>query len=334
MGGYRGGRDARNLLAEGGLRLRISDLVNGEPIYAGTCRRGSVAWTNSYTRKPSGAVAFRIEAWEETGNMRLRLALVDRATGEPVIREQVIGLTATVQPCGGWRWWFICLRRHDLCSVLHCPPGALAFASRQAWRMAYSSQRVAPQERDLQKAQRIRISLGGSGNMLDAFPDKPKWMRWRTYDGLRVKSARAENASTAASHPVSTNCRRGGAICGVEIEPVPLPRRVFAVARTPRRGTARVRGGVAMLSPPRHPETVTVKIPPTHGPGSGKEAWKALAVIVRDMNESLSAIISTQREVIRELQRSGQGRAGRIIQIPVAIPIWVAWTQSPSPLTM
>lgn len=127
MGGYRGGRDARNLLAESGLRLRISDLVNGEPIYAGTCRRGSVAWTNSYTRKPSGAVAFRIEAWEETGNMRLRLALVDRATGEPVIREQVIGLTATVQPCGGWRWWFICLRRHDLCSVLHCPPGALAF---------------------------------------------------------------------------------------------------------------------------------------------------------------------------------------------------------------
>lgn len=30
-----------------------------------------------------------------------------------------------------------------------------------------------------------------------------------------------------------------------------------------------------MLSPPRYPETVTVKIPPTRGPGSGKEAWKA-----------------------------------------------------------
>jgi len=57
-----------------------------------------------------------------------------------------------------------------------------------------------------------------------------------------------------------------------------------------------------MLSPPRHPETVTVKIPPTHGPGSGKEAWKALALTALDMNDSLSAIIATQREVIRDLQ--------------------------------
>jgi hypothetical protein len=39
-------------------------------------------------------------------------------------------------------------------------------------------------KRGLLKAQRIRVRLGGSANMLNDFPEKPKGMHWRTYERL------------------------------------------------------------------------------------------------------------------------------------------------------
>jgi hypothetical protein len=49
-------------------------------------------------------------------------------------------------------------------------------------------------------------------------------------------------------------------------------------------------------------ETRSTKIPPATGPGSGKEAWKALALDMLDANEGLSAVIKGQRETIRDLE--------------------------------
>jgi hypothetical protein len=46
------------------------------------------------------------------------------------------------------------------------------------------------------KAQKIRMRLGGSPNMLQEFPDKPKGMHWRTYDRLRRSHDLAEARST------------------------------------------------------------------------------------------------------------------------------------------
>ena len=49
--------------------------------------------------------------------------------------------------------------------------------------------------RGLEKAQKIRMRLGGSPNMLETFPEKPKGLHWRTYDRLRRAHDMAQERS-------------------------------------------------------------------------------------------------------------------------------------------
>lgn len=43
--------------------------------------------------------------------------------------------------------------------------------------------------------QDIRERLGGSRSVAEELPDKPKGMRWRTYERLRARAEEAEAAS-------------------------------------------------------------------------------------------------------------------------------------------
>ena len=70
------------------------------------------------------------------------------------------------------------------------------FACRRCYGLAYASQQESAHHRGLGKAQKIRMRLGGSPNMLDEFPDKPKHMHWLTYDRLRRSHDIAEQRST------------------------------------------------------------------------------------------------------------------------------------------
>jgi hypothetical protein len=67
------------------------------------------------------------------------------------------------------------------------------FACRHCYRLAYASQQESAHDRGLLKAQGIRMRLGGTANMLDDFPEKPKGMHWRTYERL----CRAHDAAQA-----------------------------------------------------------------------------------------------------------------------------------------
>jgi hypothetical protein len=69
------------------------------------------------------------------------------------------------------------------------------FACRRCYRLAYASQHEPPHPRGLGTAQKIRERLGGSPNMFDEFPDKPRGMHWRTYDRLRRLHEVAEERS-------------------------------------------------------------------------------------------------------------------------------------------
>jgi hypothetical protein len=93
-------------------------------------------------------------------------------------------------PCqfGGDRPWFICsvYANGTYCrrQVTKLYNFGRLFTCRHCSRLAYASQQESAHERGLLKARRIRARLGGSGNMLDDFPEKPKGMHWRTYERL------------------------------------------------------------------------------------------------------------------------------------------------------
>ena len=101
-------------------------------------------------------------------------------------------------PCnfGGERPWFVCpgVVNGVACgrrvAVLHA--AGKYFLCRHCYDLAYQSQRDNKMYRALHRAQDIRRRLGGSANMMEPFPEKPKGMHWRTYERLFWEHHEAE----------------------------------------------------------------------------------------------------------------------------------------------
>jgi hypothetical protein len=96
------------------------------------------------------------------------------------VREPV-ELAWTACNFGGERPWFICPgagcgRR---VAVLYGP--GRYFLCRRCYDLSYESQREDKTQRALRRAQKIRQRLGGTANMMEAFPEKPKGMHHETY---------------------------------------------------------------------------------------------------------------------------------------------------------
>jgi hypothetical protein len=107
------------------------------------------------------------------------------------IREPV-PLAWTACNFGGERPWFICPaagcgRR---VAVLYGP--GRYFLCRHCYELVYQSQRDNAMYRALHRAQKIRERLGGSANMMEPFPEKPKGMHWSTYERLWWEHHEAE----------------------------------------------------------------------------------------------------------------------------------------------
>jgi hypothetical protein len=106
--------------------------------------------------------------------------------------QEPVDLAWTACNFGGQRPWFICPgagcgRR---VAILYGPERY--FLCRHCYDLVYQSQRDNGIYRALHRAQYIRRQLGGSANMTQPFPEKPKGMHWSTYEPLFWKHHEAE----------------------------------------------------------------------------------------------------------------------------------------------
>jgi len=110
--------------------------------------------------------------------------------------EERVLLSYTSCNYGGRRPWFICpgVKNSVPCQrrVAKLYAAGSYLLCRHCYNLAYDSQREALRHRLLYKAQGIRRRLGGSVDMGEPFPWKPKGMHWKTYERLRRKAEHAE----------------------------------------------------------------------------------------------------------------------------------------------
>jgi hypothetical protein len=106
--------------------------------------------------------------------------------------KETVALSWTACNFGGERPWFICTgagcgRR---VAILYGP--GRYFLCRHCYDLTYQSQRDNVMYRSLHRAQNIRERLGGSANMMEPFPEKPKGMHHDTYMRLFWEHHEAE----------------------------------------------------------------------------------------------------------------------------------------------
>jgi hypothetical protein len=113
--------------------------------------------------------------------------------------SQRVPVTWTDCKFGGRRPWFVCSGYTD---GRHCGRrvailyGAGAyFACRHCYGLAYETQQQSARWRGFTKAQKIRMRLDGSVNLLKPFPQKPPRLHWRTYKRLHRAYALAKDRS-------------------------------------------------------------------------------------------------------------------------------------------
>ena len=163
-------------------------------------RDGLLAAERSFTWQwtRAGEVVGSINVRTEPGR-RVILSYLTRR--DDVARENSqysISISWTSCNYGGERAWFLCSVRGcgRRVAILY---GVQVFACRHCYRLAYRTQRQSPSVRALRQAQAIRLRLGGSGNMTEPFPRKPKGMHQRTYERLCGKEAAAFERHRSAS---------------------------------------------------------------------------------------------------------------------------------------
>ena len=144
---------------------------------------GAFSW--SRRREQTGWISFRVEQDQIVLNYRQR-----PNGGEWEDLEEVVKFDRTACNYGGHRMWFLCPHCWRRVAVLY--GAGRYFLCRHCYDLTYSSQQLSPSDRLMEKARKIRQRLGGSNDLSEPFPDKPKGMHWHTYWRLHEKAEQAE----------------------------------------------------------------------------------------------------------------------------------------------
>jgi hypothetical protein len=189
MGGYGSGRTGGQPTVESALRLDIGAMMRWGCIRPGAHLQGEMTlhfYDDELAIKFESRVGDPWDSW-----LRLQYTIHDYWTGDPYEIDDKIFLTTTRPSFGGLRWWFVCPRLNRRVRKLYLPLGGRHFRSRRAYRLPYSSQRETVHGRAMRRAEKLCKRLGGDPAD-DNYPEKPKRMRWATYNRLIDKIARAD----------------------------------------------------------------------------------------------------------------------------------------------
>jgi hypothetical protein len=125
--------------------------------------------------------------------------------------EQVTLLTWTPCHFGGSRPWFLCAGSECHRRVGKLYAAGKFFLCRRCYGLVYESQRANARHRALYRARKFRERLGGSANLTEPFPEKPKGLHWDTYERLRDAALDAQQRFVG---PISAWLRREKAALG------------------------------------------------------------------------------------------------------------------------
>lgn len=199
MGGRNSGRWGGRATVEGcaSLILSIDSILHG---FSGIIRRLNMPapsddnplnlpwhprrWSRSGETEPSSVIELRMELRSNDGTAWLRYDL-EHATRPTGPQHHLVRLATTPCRFGGQRWWWICPATGARVLKLYLPNGGDRFLSRDAYRLAYASQREGPTGRMHGRGRKLYARLGADyGRLLDGWPPKPKGMHWHTYDAI------------------------------------------------------------------------------------------------------------------------------------------------------
>jgi hypothetical protein len=187
MGKYRSGSGGPTV--EGCLRLDIDKMMRWGVIQPGDHLFSEMTF-NVNDDKLIIKFESRLDELQESW-LRLQYAIDDYWIGKTHQVDDKILLVSTQPSFGGLRWWFLCPRLHRRVRKLYLPLGVRHFRSRQAYGLAYASQRETAYDRAMRRAQKLWRRLGGDPADSD-YPAKPKRMRWTTYNRLMGELIAAE----------------------------------------------------------------------------------------------------------------------------------------------
>ncbi|MCB2079335.1 MAG: hypothetical protein KDE55_16765 [Novosphingobium sp.] len=114
-----------------------------------------------------GLERLELTSWRGTGDDREHVT-------------QTVQLSFTQPHFGGKRWWMLCPFRGLRVGKLYLPAGGDRFASRQAWRLGYASQRMAERDRPFEALSRLQRKLGCTQGWEQPL-FRPKGMHHRTF---------------------------------------------------------------------------------------------------------------------------------------------------------
>ena len=134
---------------------------------------------------------------------------ITRAVGKSETLTQWIPFESTPCHFGGERYWFRCPNGSCERRVRRLYRGRQFFC-RLCHRLNYASQHENHFGRACRKVQKIRLKLGGSANLFELFPLKPKGMHYATHEKLFRKSEFASEAAFIEMRYWSECLMRGG----------------------------------------------------------------------------------------------------------------------------